>query len=101
MLSFLEFGIAVAMAIAGIRGFWKLQHQLDRRGYVLQTALFLLGLAMTLAGFYMPIGLLRSVVFDYGVLSMAIFLLVPEIVYQLLLFYDQHRRANHRRRAWP
>jgi hypothetical protein len=94
LLSALEFGISAAMAVAGLRGIWKLQHSLDLRGYLLQAGLFLLGLVMALVGFYMPAGLTRAIVFDCGILSMAVFLLLPEAIYRLMRFYDRQRGSQ-------
>lgn len=94
MLSALEFGIGTAMAAGGLRAVWRLQHPLDLRGYVLQAGLFLLGLAIALVGFYMLARLIRVILFDCGIVLMGVFLLLPDLVYQLLRLYDERRGSS-------
>jgi hypothetical protein len=86
----LSVGIGIGMGILGRRGLWKLQHPLDLRGYLLQAGAFLTALTATILGYYIP-GFAGVVLFDAGVISMGLFLLVPDIVYYSLRSYGSRR----------
>jgi hypothetical protein len=77
--------IGMGMTLLGLRAVWGLQHRLDLRGYLLQAAAFLLALLATLAGYYLP----STLLFESGVVLMGLFLLVPDVIYYGLRFYDR------------
>jgi hypothetical protein len=92
-------GIGVGMTALGLRAIWRLQHRLDWRGYLLQAGAFLMALAAAITGYYLP-SPIGVILFDSGVILMAVFLSVPNVVYYGLRFYD-HRWGSQKAHNAP
>lgn len=90
----LSLGIATALSMMGLVGLWRLQHRLDRRGYLLQAAIILAGSIFIAVAFPRLPETPAVALFDSGVILVTLFLLCPEIIYQLLRLYDRGRRQR-------
>lgn len=92
----ISLGISIWLGILGLLGLWKVQHRLDRRGYLVQAALIITGIVLIIMGAPPRTSATAVGLFDCGVVLVGVFLLFPEILYWLLLFYD--RRSSRWRR---
>ena len=78
----------------GLIGLWKLQHRLDRRGYLLQGGIILAGCIFIAVAFPHLPEKPAVALFDSGIILVTLFLLCPEIIYQLLRLYDRRQRER-------
>ena len=86
------------MSVLGLLGLWKLQHRLDRRGYLLQAGIILAGIVLIAIGAPPRRGAAAVALFDCGVILVTAFLLCPEIIYRLLRLYDRWRASLYQAR---
>jgi len=89
-------GVSIAIVFWGLRGLWKYQHRLDRRGYLVQVAAIIAGGLLIGLGFLPHGGLPLTILFCLGVFLVWAFLLFPDIVYYLLRLWDRMKEGGWR-----